>query len=142
MRRNREGFDKGMMDMTKNNSLRGDSKFYYDVNNQVSIVQWHDNKIVNVVSTLGTHGKVDIDRRVSSKIKVFMTEKCIKAYQENMGGVGRGDQVRDMGAGFCRKAHFKKWYKKTFFSVLDFMLLNSYIAWGMSAGLRSSNFFA
>ena len=118
MRSNRKGFEKKMMDMSKTNSLRGDSKFYYDVNNQVSIVQWHDNKIVNVVSTLGSHGKVDIQRRVGSKMKIFTTEKCIKAYQENMGGVDRGDQIRDMGAGFCRKAHFKKWYKKTFFPFL------------------------
>ena len=138
MRRNRKGFDKERMNMTMTNSLRGDSNFFNDPNNQVSIVQWHDNKIVNVVSTLGSHGRVDVSRRVGSQMKLFTTEKCIRSYQENMGGVDRGDQIRDMGAGFCRKAHFKKWYKKTYFSILDFMLLNSYIAWGMAAGARSS----
>ena len=34
--------------------------------------------------------------------------------------------------GFARKAHFKKWYKKSFFAVLDIMLLNALTAWNLS----------
>ena len=101
-------------------------------------MQWHDNKIVNLVSSLGVHGTVEIERRISSEKKSFTTEACVRRYQENMGGVDRGDQMRERGAGFCRKAHFKKWYKKSFFAILDFMLLNSHIAWEMASKVRKA----
>jgi len=48
-----------------------------------------------------------------------------------MFGVDKGDQMRLHGGGFVRKAHHKKWHKKSFFVVLDCMLLNSLIAWNM-----------
>ena len=41
--------------------------------------------------------------------------------------------MRAAGGGFARKAHFKKWYKKSLFAVFDCMLLNSFIAWNLSA---------
>ena len=50
-----------------------------------------------------------------------------------MFGVDKGDQIRLHGGGFARKAHFKKWYKKSFMAVLDCMLLNSLIAWNIAA---------
>ena len=65
-------------------------------------------------------------------------EIAVRKYQKGMGGVDRGDQQRETGAGFCRKAHFKKWYKKSFFAICDFMLLNSFIAWNMAAAERRS----
>ena len=92
-----------------------------------------DNKIVNLVSTLGVKSLVNIERRVGSKIRVFTTEQSVKKYQMHMGGVDKEDQLRELGAKFCNKAHFKKWYKKTFFAVLDFMLLNSYIGWQLAS---------
>ena len=122
--------------MTVGNSERGDSKLYYDPSYKIAIAQWHDNKVVNVVSTLGLSGKVQINRRVGQNIVEFSTERCIREYQLYMGGVDRGDQIRETGAGFCRKAHFKKWYKKSFFAICDFMLLNSYIAWNLAAKCR------
>ena len=97
--------------MTNKNSDRGDSKLFYDNNNHVAIAQWHDSKVVSVVSTLGLGGKVNIKRRSGSKVIDVSTEKCIKEYQSYMGGVDRGDQMRETGAGFCHKARFKKWYK-------------------------------
>jgi hypothetical protein len=50
-----------------------------------------------------------------------------------MFGVDKGDQMRLHMGGFARKAHFKKWYKKSFFAILDCMLLNALIAWNLSA---------
>ena len=66
------------------------------------------------------------------------TEMAGRKYQKGMGGVDRGDQHRETGAGFCRKAHFKKWYKKSFFAICDFMLLNSFIAWNIGASNRNT----
>ena len=50
-----------------------------------------------------------------------------------MYGVDRGDQYRECGGGFAKKAHYKKWCKKTYFAVLDFILLNGFFAWNTSA---------
>jgi len=38
-----------------------------------------------------------------------------------------------MGGGFASKAHYKKWYKKAYFAVLDFVMSNAFFAWNMSA---------
>ena len=119
--------------MSKNNSNRGNSKVYYDDVNKVAVVQWHDNKVVSVVSTLGVRGKVELQRRSGAKLIDLETEQCVREYQLGMGGVDRGDQIRETGAGFCRKAHLKKWNNKSFFVVCDFMLLNSFLAWNLAA---------
>ena len=55
-----------------------------------------------------------------------------------MHAVDRGDQYRELGADFASKSHYKKWYKKAFFAVLDFMLLNSFFAWNMAAMTHNS----
>ena len=102
IRKNRKGFDKNLFNMDKKNSQRGDSKLYYDKGTKVALAQWHDNKIVSVVSTLGVAGKVDVQRRSGQSVINVSTEKCVKNYQEYMGGVDRGDQIRETGAGFCR----------------------------------------
>ena len=49
-----------------------------------------------------------------------------------MGGVDRGDQHRIVGAGFSNVAHFKKWYKKAFMGVADFLVLQAFTAWNLS----------
>ena len=101
IRKNRKGFDKDLFAMTVGNSERGDSKLYYDPSYKIAIAQWHDNKVVNVVSTLGLSGKVLINRRVGQSVVEISTERCIREYQLYMGGVDRGDQIRETGAGFC-----------------------------------------
>ena len=93
------------MNMSKKNSNRGDCKLYYDDVNKVAVRQWHNNKVVSVVSTLGVRGKVCIQRRSGANILELDTEMCAREYQLGMGGVDRGDQMRETGAGFCRKAH-------------------------------------
>ena len=124
--------------MSKTNSIRGDSRLYYDHTNNVAITQWHDNKIVTVVSTLGVKGKTPVSRRKGPVMIDLTTEMSVRKYQKGMGGIDRGDQCRETGAGFCRKAHFKKWYKKSYFAICDFMLLNSFIAWNIAAGERGT----
>ena len=49
-----------------------------------------------------------------------------------MFGVDKGDQERLHNGGFARKGHFQKWYKRSFLSVMDCMMLNSHHAWNMS----------
>jgi hypothetical protein len=59
----------------------------------------------------------------------------LKQYHRFMFGVDKGDQQRMHLGGFARKAHFKKWYKKSFFAILDCMLLNALVAWNLSANI-------
>ena len=40
--------------------------------------------------------------------------------------------MRLHGGGFTSKAHFQKWYKRSFMAMMDFVLLNGLIAWNMS----------
>jgi hypothetical protein len=56
-----------------------------------------------------------------------------------MFGVDKADQLRAAGGGFALKAHYKKWYKKGFFAILDCMLLNAYIAWNLSTSTARLN---
>jgi hypothetical protein len=55
-----------------------------------------------------------------------------------MFGVDKGDQIRVQGGGFSNKAHFKKWYKKTYLAILDCMMMNSLIAWNMAAARQGT----
>ena len=98
--------------MTNKNSGRGESKLYYGSIHNVAIAQWYGNKVVTVISTLGVGGIVPVKRRFGADITDLSTEKCVREYQKFMGGVDRGDQIRETGAGFCRKSHFKKLAQK------------------------------
>ncbi|KAL3791017.1 hypothetical protein HJC23_003006 [Cyclotella cryptica] len=66
-----------------------------------------------------------------------------------MDAIDRSDQYRERGPGFACKAHYKKWYKKAYFAILDFMVLNSFFAWNMSVAevvgrlkVKRSDFYA
>ena len=49
-----------------------------------------------------------------------------------MFGVDKVNQIRVQGGGFSNKAHFKKWYKKSYLAILDGMLMTSLITWNLS----------
>lgn len=118
---------------------RGTSKVLYDKQNEVLAVQWVDSKVVSCTSTLEVSGKVPVSRRSGADVLNLEVEKALRAYQDGMDAVDRGDQYREGGGGFASKAHYKKWYKKAYFAVLDFMLLNSFFAWNMAAEDDSLN---
>ena len=52
-------------------------------------------------------------------------------YQENVDGVGRGDQHRTVGSGFANVAHFQKYYKKYFLLISYFSLIQEFTTWNM-----------
>ena len=56
-----------------------------------------------------------------------------------MGGGDRGDQHQVIGAGFANVAHFKKWFKKAFFGIADFCLLQAFTAWNLSVDQITKN---
>ncbi len=63
----------------------------------------------------------------------------IVLYQKNMGGVDRGDHHGVIGAGFANIAHFKKCFKKAFFGIADFCLLQAFTAWNLSVDQITKN---
>ena len=72
------------------------------------VIQWIDNKVVKCTSTLEILGLVPVKRRKGSGILDLTVEAALRAYQEFMDGVDRGDQYREMGAGFASKSQYKK----------------------------------
>jgi len=130
-RKNRKGWPRDEMTLGTSPE-RGASVVVYDKINEILCCQWFDNKVVSCTSTLGVSGLVPVSRRSGARILQLTVEKSLRMYQMHMDGVDRADQYREMGAGFATKGHFKKWYKKAYFAVMDFMLLNSFFAWNMS----------
>ena len=95
-------------------------------------VQWCDSRVVNQVSSYMNFGIGQVRRRVGQERRTVDCPQVVMHYQQNMGGVDRGDQKRDHFGAFAAKAHFKKWYKKTVMALLDCMMMNAIIMWNMS----------
>jgi hypothetical protein len=99
---------------------------------KLAAFQWCDSKVVNCVSTYLDMSTTQVKRQVGAEKKQFDCPSALRHYQENMGGVDKGDQVRGHFGGFAAQSHFKKWYKKTLMAILDCMLLNGINLWNMS----------
>jgi len=135
-RKKRKGWDASIHCMLKDKSIRGKSVLSYDTSNRIICGEWMDSKVVNFATSLVDTTSSTVQRRIGSQRKVFPCPTVLTHYQQTMGGVDKGDQMRLHGGGFARKAHYKKWYKKAFFAVADCMLLNSLIAWNLSCKER------
>jgi hypothetical protein len=133
-RRNRKGWRPDLMDMaaTTGGKGRGDSKMAFDRVNGILLIQWRDSRVVNCVSSILDTTLEATRRQIGRTSKIFSVPRPLKVYHRFMFAVDKGDQSRMHLGGFARKAHFQKWYKKSFFGILDCMLLNSWIAWNMS----------
>ena len=106
------------------NAPRGSILQKYDPTNKILFVQWKDNKVVNLISTLGMPDLVEVERRIGSeKVKVPCV-KAIQHYVQHMMGIDVVDYHNRIGGGFTHRAHFKKWYKKVLLGVVDFMRIN------------------
>ena len=131
----RKGFPYKDMALKKTDG-RGKYIMMYDSTHRVLATQWVDSKVVYSITTR-PNTKVSTVRRQrgSTQLEIDCPDN-IQEYQRSMYGVDKHDQLRAVGGGFAKKAHFKKWYKKTLLGVFDMMLVNSYIAWNMSLQTR------
>jgi hypothetical protein len=116
-----------------NKAERGSYKMAICKEWNLAAFQWCDSRVVNCVSSLLDFREATIQRQVGSDRKRFTCPAALVHYQQNMGGVDKGDQMRSHFGGFAAQSHFKKWYKKTVMAVLDCMLLNAINLWNMSA---------
>lgn len=112
-----------------NKSGRGTFKMAICERAKVAAFQWCDSKVVNVVSSYMDFRVASAPRRVGSERNQVQCPGAIVHYQNYMGGVDKGDQIRSHFGGFASQSHFKKWYKKTVMALLDFMLLNAWKLW-------------
>jgi Transposase IS4 len=131
-RKNRKGLPFQILRMTPTSAIRGQSSFAYDRTNELLCLQWRDNKVVSCVTTQINTEEITCQWRYGMELLTLNVPKLLGHYHKYMGGVDRYDQDRMHMGGFARKFHFKKWYKRAFFGVLDRMLLNALAAWTMS----------
>jgi Transposase IS4 len=137
-RKNRKGWKKDVMNLSKKNG-RGTYKFSVDSDNKVLCCQWVDSKVVNCVSSILSTEIAKVKRQVGSNKIEFDCPWVLTKYQRTMLGVDKSDQMRAAGGGFAAKAHYQKWYKRVYFAILDMMVLNSLIAWNLSAKNKRFN---
>ncbi len=103
---------------------RGESKTFQK--GKVTGVSWKDNRVVNVLSTNtqpAATSSVLRRQKDGTRISVSCPES-IMTYNQHMGGVDRGDQLR--GYYSCRTKS-KKFYKYVFMFLFDVAITNAYI---------------
>jgi Transposase IS4 len=119
--------------LNKTKDARGSYKLMVDKTNKVQCLQWVDSKVVNAVTSLLSSEITFVHRQKGSQKIRYDCPMAMRMYQLWMLGVDKGDQMKAHWGGFSRKAHFKKWYKKIYLSILDAMILNGLVVWNDSA---------
>jgi hypothetical protein len=122
------------MTLKKNKSSeRGSYKLAVSLQFGIAAVQWTDSKVVNCISTYMDFREQTIERQIGPSRQEFPCPRMLALYQEAMSGVDRVDQMRAHSGGLASVAHFKKWYKKALFAVIDNMLVNGFHLWNAVA---------
>ena len=92
---------------------------------------------------------VPVQQRKGNELLQLSVEMALKHYQDGMRGVNHGNQYREIRARFASKSYYKKWYKRVFFGICDFMIPNSLFAWNISTSdvpqwrmVKKDNFYA
>lgn len=108
-------------------SQRGAYKMAISEQFGIGAVQWIDSKVVNCISSFLDFTERKIYRQIGPNKEEFSCPGMMVLYQEHLSGVDRIDQMRIDG--LASVSHFKKWYKKALFAVIDMMLLNGLHLW-------------
>ena len=96
------------------------------VDENMAVVQWHDKRVVSLLSTLHSDTPVQIERRsrhVPGGREVVEKPEAIIEYNKFMGGVDHGDQLLSY-YGFPHRT--VKWWRREFFFLFDAAIVNSY----------------
>ena len=123
IRTNRKMYPKQMCEEAKR-LRRGE--FLFRQSGNIVAVAWKDNKVVNVVSTLASANDtttVNRTQKDGSRLSV-PCPRSVALYNEFMGGVDHGDQIR--GSYHIRLKCMKN-YKYIFGFLFDVAITNSYI---------------
>jgi hypothetical protein len=83
VRSNRVGWPKVKMTLAKS-SRRGVSLVKYDTHNKIMCIQWVDNKVVSLISTLQLSGEDVCSCLSGSNVLHLAVSLALKAYQQGM----------------------------------------------------------
>ena len=92
-------------------------------------VQWKDNRVVTMLSTIDTANKyvmVDRKEKIDNKWQTIQVKQpqAIHSYNQFMNGVDRSDQILAKN-NTLRKC--MRWWKTLFFHIIDIAVVNSFI---------------
>ena len=90
----------------------------------LTYVRWHDNKVVNLLSSFAKARPISKIPRKDSKLKRTVEVDCpdiVKVYNSSMGGVDLADQLIAL---YRIELRSKKNYLRLFFHMLDMIIVN------------------
>ncbi len=90
---------------------------------------------MSFISSLELVGNGTTMQQCGSEKVPFNCPKALQAYNEYK---GCDDFEKEVGGSFTEKSCFKKWYKKVYLGIINFMRVNSLNAWNMSATLKGA----
>lgn len=106
----------------------------------MNVVQWHDKRVVSILSTIHDDNTVTVERRSRHVVggrETVEKPEAITEYNKYMGGVDRGDQLLSY-YGFPHRT--VKWWRRAFFFLVDAAIVNAYIMYcQQSQGRRMSH---
>ena len=108
---NRNGWDNEVFNVTLK-AERGHLLCKYDPINDLLYMQWKDNKVVNLISTLSISGVTTVERRIGAEKKMIKCKKNVIWYVDKMNAVDVVYYHQKIGGGLAKIGHYKKWYKK------------------------------
>ena len=97
------------------------------VDDNMAVVQWHDKRVVSILTTVHDASPVSVERRsrhASGGREEVEKPQAVVEYNKYMGGVDRGDQLLSY-YGFPHRT--VKWWRRAFYYLLDAAIVNSYI---------------
>lgn len=97
------------------------------VDEGMKVIQWHDKRVVSVLSTLHDDTPVPVQRRsrrAPGGQETVQKPQAVVEYNKFMGGVDRGDQLLTY-YGYPHRTH--KWWRRAFFFLFDAAVVNSYV---------------
>ncbi|KAE8894652.1 hypothetical protein PF005_g23727 [Phytophthora fragariae] len=112
--------------LEKKDCVRGEFRQGVSIDRTMVAASWFDSAIVAVVSNADASTQTTVSRQVRAEQREFTAPTCIKAYNTNMQGVDRLDQMRARFS-LADGHSFKKWHKKLGLALIDVARANAYL---------------
>ena len=95
---------------------------------QMTFIAWKDKKVVTMLSTMHSPEMITTDKIEHHNKQNKVKPNIVLDYNNSMGGVDLSDQYTTSYE-IIRKS--KKWYKKTFFHLLDMTIFNAFVVYNV-----------
>lgn len=98
---------------------------------KIMVLQWRDKRIVHMLTTFHEDTVVTTAKTNRETGESIVKPLCIDQYNKNMGTIDKVDML--LSPVNCLHKSVK-WYKKVFFFLMDYALLNAYSMWKVYTG--------